>query len=77
MACFRCNTTENLILSLKYRQRKFDLKASEKTPVFVTIRHPATVYENFIFTLKIRNLQKHAALLRFRLKEISENLVFP
>ena len=58
MACFRYNKTENVIFSLKYRQRKVDLNATKKSLVFVTIRHrkkisslrPAIVYENFIFT---------------------------
>ena len=39
MACFRCNTTENFIFLLKYRQRKVDLNTSKKSLVFVTIRH--------------------------------------
>ena len=58
MACFRCNTTEIFIFSLKYRQRKVDLNTSKKSLVFVTIRQkisslrPAILYENFIFTQK-------------------------
>ena len=58
MACFRCNTTEIFIFSLKYRQRKVDLNTSKKSLVFVTIRQktsslrPGIVYENFIFTQK-------------------------
>ena len=53
MACFRCNTTENFIFLLKYRQRKVDLNTSKKSLVFVTVR-PAIINKNFIFT------QKHA-----------------
>ena len=58
MACFRCNTTVNVIFSLKYRQRKVVLNDSEKSLVFVTIRQkisflrPAIVYKSFIFTQK-------------------------
>ena len=57
MACFCCNTTENFIFLLKYRQGKVDLNTSKKSLVFVTIRHKiylraAVVYENFIFTQK-------------------------
>ena len=60
MACFRCNTTENFIFLLKYRQRKVDLNTSKKSLVFVTIRHfmkilslrLAIIYENFIFMQK-------------------------
>ena len=57
MACFRCNNTENFIFSLKYRQRKVDLNANEKSLFFVTIYgiylsslRPAIVCEHFIFT---------------------------
>ena len=54
MACFCCNTTENFIFSLKYRQRKVDLNTSKKSLVFVTIRQisslcPAIIYKNVIF----------------------------
>ena len=59
MACFRCNTTENFIFLLKYRQRNVDLSTSKKLLVFVSIRHtkmsslhPAIIYEKFIFTQK-------------------------
>ena len=50
MACFRCNTTEDFIFSLKYRQRKVDVNTSKKLLVFITIQ--AIIYENFIFTQK-------------------------
>ena len=60
MACFQCNTRENLIFLLKYRQRKVDLNISKRSLVFVTIRHlyvitslrQAIIYENFICTRK-------------------------
>ena len=59
MACFRCNTTENLIFLFIYCHRKVDLNTSKKSLVFVTIRQkissslrPAIVYENFIFSQK-------------------------
>ena len=49
---------QDFICSLKYRERKVDLKTSKKLHVFVTIRQkisslrPAIAYENFIFTQK-------------------------
>ena len=82
MACFRCNTTESFILSLKYRQRKIDLDANEKSLVFVTIRHSKfhlyvqLSYTKISYLRKNTHLQKDAAFLHFRLKESSEN-IFP
>ena len=79
MACFRCNTKENLVFSLKYCQRKVDLNTSKKSLVFVTIRH--TKYHIHISYTKISYLRKYthfrkythlrkdAAFLHFRLKE--------
>ena len=58
MACFCCNTTENLIFLFIYLQRKADLSTSEKSLVFVTIQHntytirPAIIYESFTFKQK-------------------------
>ena len=52
MACFRCNTTENFIFLLKYRQQKVDLKTSKKLLVFVTI-------QNFVFTSSYRIRKFH------------------
>ena len=59
IACFRCNTTENFIYSLKSRKRKVDLNTSKKSLVFVTIRHrkfhlyvQLWYTKNFIFTQK-------------------------
>ena len=58
MACFCCNTTENLIFFLIYCQRNVDLNTSKKSLIFVTIRqkilslYPAILYEIFIFTQK-------------------------
>ena len=59
MACFRCKKTENFIFSLKYRQRKVGLNTSEKSLVFVTIRHRKFhPYVQLSYT-KISNLRKH------------------
>ena len=83
MACFRCNTTENFIFSLKYRQRKFDLNTSKKSLVFFTIRprkyHICVQlsYTKISYLRKNKHLQKDAAFLHFRLKESSENIIFP
>ena len=83
MACFRCNTTENFIFSLKYRQRKVDLNANEKSLVFVKIRHRKfhlyvqLSYTQVSYLRKNTHLRKDAALSHFRLKESSENMIFP
>ena len=78
MACFRCNTTENFIFSLKYRQRKVDLNTSKKLLVFVTIRHHIRLsYTKISYLRKNTHLRKDAAFLHFRLKESSENMIFP
>ena len=79
MACFRCNTTENFIFLLKYRQRKVDLNTSKKSLVFVTIRHlyVQLSYTKISYLRKNTHLRKDAAFLHFRLKESSENMIFP
>ena len=83
MACFRCNTTENLILSLMYRQRKVDLNTIKKSLVFVTIRHRKfhlyvqVSYREISYLRKNTHLRKDAAVLHFRSKESSENMIFP
>ena len=83
MAYFRFNTTENFILSLKYRQRKVDLNANEKSLVFVTIRHRKfhlyvqLSHAKISYLRKNTHLRKDAAFLRFHLKESSENMIFP
>ena len=78
MACFRCNTTENFIFLLKYRQRKVDLNTSKKSLVFVTIRHlyVQLSYTKISYLRKNTHLRKDAAFLHFRLKESSENMIF-
>ena len=78
MACFRCNTTENFIFLLKYRQRKVDLNTSKKSLVFVTIRHlyVQLSYTKISYLRKNTHLRKDAAFLHFRLKESSENKIF-
>ena len=82
MACFCFNARENFIFSHKYRQPKVDLSTCKRSLVFVTIRqrisslHPAIVYEDVIFT-ENTHLRKDAAFLYFRLKEDSENMIFP
>ena len=77
MACFRCNTTENFIFSLKYRQRKVDLNTSKKSLVFVTIRHHIRLsYTKISYLRKNTHLRKDAAFLHFRLKERWENMIF-
>ena len=79
MACFRCNTTENFIFLLKYRQRKVDLNTSKKSLVFVTIRHlyVQLSYTKISYLRKNTHLRKDAAFLHFRLKESSANMIFP
>ena len=79
MACFHCNATENLISLLKYRQRKVDLNTSKKWLVFVTIPHlyVQLSYTKISFLGKNTHLRKDAAFLHFRLKETSENMIFP
>ena len=79
MACFCCNTTENFIFSLKYRQRKVDLNTSKKSLVFVTIRHlyVQLSYTKISYLRKNTHLRKDAAFLHFCLKESSENMIFP
>ena len=78
MACFRCNTTENFIFLLKYRQRKVDLNTSKKSLVFVTIRHlyVQLSYTKISYLRKNTHLRKDAAFLHFRLKERWENMIF-
>ena len=82
MACFRCNTTEIFIFSLKYCQRKVNLNTSKKSLVFVTLRQnisslrQAIIYEKFIFTRKYA-LVERCYFLNFRLKESSENMIYP
>ena len=83
MACFRCNTTENFIFSFKYRQQKVDLNASEKSLIFVTIRHrKCHLYVQLSRTKtsylrKNTQLQKDITFLHFRLRESLENMIFP
>ena len=83
MACFRCNTTENFIFSLKYRQRKVDLNANEKSLIFIAIRHRKChlylelTYTKISYLRKNTHLRKDAAFSHFRLKESSENMIFP
>ena len=83
MAYFRCNTTENFIFSLKYRQRKVDLNTSKKSFVFATIRHRKfhlyvqLSYTKISYLRKNTHLRKDAAFLHFCLKESSENMIFP
>ena len=79
MACFRCNATENLIFLLKYSQQKVDLNTSKKSLVFVTIRHlyVQLSYTKISYLRKNTHLRKDAAFLHFRLKESSENMIFP
>ena len=83
MACFCCNTTENFIFSLKYRQRKVDLNTSKKSFVFATIRHRKfhlyvqLSYTKISYLRKNTHLRKDAAFLHFHLKEMSENMIFP
>ena len=78
MACFRCNTTENFIFLLKYRQQKVDLNTSKKSLVFVTIRHlyVQLSYTKISYLRKNTHLRKDAAFLHFRLKERWENMIF-
>ena len=82
MACFRCNTTENFIFSLKYRQQKVDLNTSNNLFVFVTIRHRKfhlyvqVSYTKISYLRKNTHLWKDAAFLNLRLKETSENMIF-
>ena len=59
MTCFRYNKTENFIFSLKYRQRKVDLNTSEKSLVFVTIRHRKFHPYVQLSHKKISNLRKN------------------
>ena len=83
MACFRCNKTESLIFSLKYGQRKVDLNTSEKSLLFVTMRHRKfrlyfqLSYTKVSYLRKNTHLWKDAAFLHFRLKKSSENMIFP
>ena len=80
MACFCCNTKENVIFSLKYGQRKVDLNTRKKSLVFVTIRHikfqlyVQLSHTEISYLRKNTHLQKDAAFLHFRLKETSENI---
>ena len=74
---------ENLIFLLKYRQQKVDLYASEKSLVFVTKRHrklhlyAQLSYKKISYLRQNTHLRKDAAFLHFRLKESSENVIFP
>ena len=83
MACFRCNTTENFIFLLKYRQQKVGLNTSKRPLVFVTIRHRKfhlyvqLSYTKISYLRKNTHLRKDAAFLHFRLKKSSENIIFP
>ena len=83
MACFRCNTTENFIFLLKYRQRKVDVNASEKMLLFVTIRprkfylYVQLSYTKISYLRKNTHLRKDAAILHFHFKESLEKMIFP
>ena len=83
MAGFRCNTAENFIFSLKYRQRKVELNANEKSLVSVKIRHAKfhlyvqLSYTQISYLRKNTHLRKDTAFSHFRLKESSENMMFP
>ena len=83
MTSFCCNTTENFIFSLIYRQWKVYLNTSKKSLVFVIIRRRKFhLYIQLLFTKvsylrKNKHLQKDAAFLHFRLKERSEIMIFP
>ena len=83
MACFRCNATENFIFSLKYHQRKVDLNTSQKSLVFVTIwlrkfhLYVKLSYTKISYLRENTHLRKDAAFLHFRLKESSENMIYP
>ena len=73
----------NFIFLLKYRQPKVDLNAGEKLLVFITKRHrkfhlyPQLPYTKVSYLRKNTHLRKDAAFLHFRLKESSENMIFP
>ena len=77
----------NFIFSLKYCQRKVerkvDLNASEKLLVFFTKRHrkfhlyAQLLHTKISYLRKNTYLRKDAAFLHFRLKERSENMIFP
>ena len=73
----------NFIFSVKYRQRKVDINAGEKSLVFVTKRHRKIhLYAQLWYTKnsylrKNTHLRKDAAFLHFRLKESSESMIFP
>ena len=73
----------NLIFLLKYRHRKVDLNTSEKLLVFVTIPHRKfhlyvqLTYTKISYLRKNTHLLEDAAFLNFRLKESSENMIFP
>ena len=83
MACFRCNTTENFKFWPKHRQWKVDLNANEKLLVFVAIRqrkfrlYVQLSYTKISYLRKNTHLRKIAAFLHFRLKESSDNVIFP
>ena len=83
MACFCCDTTENFIFSPRYRQQKVDLNTSEKSLVFVKTRHRKFCsyvqlsYKKSSYLRKNTHLRKDVAFLHFRLKESSENMIFP
>ena len=75
-------------LSLKYRQRKVDLKASEKSFVFATKRHrkfhlyTQLSYTNISYLSKNTHLQKDAAFIKYdtsvkrKHAKTNENMIF-
>ena len=83
MVCFRCNTTENFIFELKYRQWKVALNTSKKSLVFVTIQHKKfhlygqLSYTQISYLPKNTHLRKDAPFLHFRLKESSDKMISP
>ena len=59
------------------------MKYSQKQPHYVTKRHRKShfyaqlSYTKISYLRKITHLRKDAAFLHFRLKESSENMIFP
>ena len=82
MTCFRCNKTAIFIFLLKYCQRKVELNASEKSLVFVIIRHRKSrlhvqlSYTKISFLRENTHLRKDVTFLHFRLKESSKNDIY-
>ena len=74
---------ESLIFLLKHRQQKVELNTSKKPIAFVTIRHrnfhlyTQLLHTKISYFHEITHLQKDDAFLYFRLKESSENIIFP